>query len=172
MTKNAAAPTTVIPVNGAKTKKTVPNKNIKALMSLSMAIWWKAITKPNSWRDFLKREKQKDGADLLSRKEAGYAWLDRESLQKSLQLWGPGAFRRVAFFLYYYCTEYRQGNFRSLLLRIQILNVRPSAGTVKLTKMRSFSRRNPLEPRLRISDIAAIATSEISMKSLNLTIPS
>ena len=83
MTKNAAAPTTVMPVNGAKTKKTVPNKNIKALRGLSMDIWWKVTTKPNSWRDLLKRENQKDGADLLIRKEAGYAWLDRASPQKS-----------------------------------------------------------------------------------------
>ena len=44
-------------------------------------------------------------------------------------------------------------------------------GTVNLTKIRSFSGRNQLEPGPRISNIAVIGVSEIAMKSLNLTIP-
>ena len=47
----------------------------------------------------------------------------------------------------------------------------PKDGTVNLTKFRSFSGRNRLEPGPRISNIAAIGVSEIAMKSLKLTIP-
>ena len=44
-------------------------------------------------------------------------------------------------------------------------------GTVKLTGICSFSRRNRSSPGPRIINLAGIAISEISMKSVNLTIP-
>ena len=46
-----------------------------------------------------------------------------------------------------------------------------SYGTVKLTRICSFSRRNRFQPGPKISNLAGIAINEISMKSVNLTIP-